>query len=269
MSRRRHVINMCKTIIEFLRYNWINLALIIVGSLALVIYVLQERRKVTEAASLIVLQIDEIQDRIKEIQSYIVDGQLNNTAFYESQILLEEDYWKRSKHYFVKRMDSKSFRTINNLYDCAAEIRDQQQLMKSLQKNHFYIIQKTLSDLETNYIANGLKNKDDVPKILHQVTDAIVKTMPQDLELAQKEAVEKFIHMGTDSNGNTDFSLFWKDYNKNRNNIINVINQNALTSYIPLQIRSSIEKAINQYVLLEVTGCDGYRMLKKVAKRKF
>ena len=36
---------MCKTIIEFLRYNWINLALIIVGSLALVIYVLQERRK--------------------------------------------------------------------------------------------------------------------------------------------------------------------------------------------------------------------------------
>lgn len=70
--------------VKFISENWANILLIIVGSFALATYILQERKKKIDAASLIVLQIDEFQERLREISTFIVDGQLNETAFYES-----------------------------------------------------------------------------------------------------------------------------------------------------------------------------------------
>ena len=48
-----------------------------------------------------------------------------------------------------------------------------------------------------------------------------------------------------------------------------IIDKNGLTAYIPEQIRLSLEKAIKQYGLLEITSCDGYKVLKKISDRKF
>lgn len=256
-------------ILLFISENWDTLLLSLVGALALIIYVLQERRKVTEAASLVILQIDELQDRIKEIQSFIVDRQLNETAFYESQILFGEDYWNRYKHYFVRKMDAKSYRMLNSLYDCASEIQDQQQLMKNLQKNSFFVTQQVLANLETNYIISGLNNSTNFPVDVQQVVMGLTQTMPQNMEPTQKTAIENMLHQIVASNGNVDFSTFWKSYNQNRSNIRTVIDQKGLTAYTPLQIRLSLEKALNQYALLEITGCDGYKKLKKISERKF
>lgn len=261
-------LNTC-TIFNFLSKNWVNLLLIVVGTFALVIYILQERRKVTEAASLIILQIDELQDRVKEVQSFIVNGQLNEIAFYESQILFSEDYWNRYKHYFVRKMDAKSYRTLNSLYDCTAEIQDQQQLMKNLQKNSFFVTQQVLANLESNYIISGLNNSTNFPIDVQQLVLGLKQTMPQNLEPAQKTAVENMLQQFASSNGNIDFTTFWNNYNKNRSNIRTVIDQKGLTAYTPLQIKLSLEKALNQYALLEVTGCDGYNKLKKISERKF
>lgn len=58
-----------------------DIALTIVGGFALLIYWLQERRKISESASLIVMQVEELQKRMREIKTYICDGQLNATAF--------------------------------------------------------------------------------------------------------------------------------------------------------------------------------------------
>ncbi len=254
---------------DFLSKNWVNLLLIVVGAFALLIYILQERRKITEAASLVILQMDELQERIKEIQSYIANGQLNETAFYESRTLFVEDYWNRYKHYFVRKMDNKSYRTINTLYDCATEIQDQQQLMKHMQKNLFFLTQQVLANLETTYIISELNNSMQFPVDLQQIVKALTQTMPQNLEPTQKEAFENLLHQVSNSNKNIDFTTFWNNYNRDRSNIFKVINQNGLTTYTPLQIRLSLEKAINQYALLEVTGCDGYKLLKKVSGRRF
>ena len=86
--------------VKFISENWANILLIIVGSFALATYILQERKKKIDAASLIVLQIDEFQERLREISTFIVDGQLNETAFYESLPLMDTDYWNKYKHYF-------------------------------------------------------------------------------------------------------------------------------------------------------------------------
>lgn len=43
--------------VKFISENWANILLIIVGSFALATYILQERKKKIDAASLIVLQL--------------------------------------------------------------------------------------------------------------------------------------------------------------------------------------------------------------------
>ncbi len=65
----------------FIVENWVDLALIIVGESAFITYFLQGRREKIDAASVLVLQIDELLEKIGEMSSYIVEGQLNNTAF--------------------------------------------------------------------------------------------------------------------------------------------------------------------------------------------
>lgn len=147
---------MLKLLKDFWFANWVNVLLIIVGGSAIVLYVVQERRRKTEAASLLVLQIDELLDRIREISTYITDGQLNATAFYESLPLFEENYWNKYKHFFVKNMDSASYASLNQLYNYASEIQEQQQLMKNLQKNSFFQTQGVCTQLETQFILNGL-----------------------------------------------------------------------------------------------------------------
>lgn len=87
----------------FISINWLNILLVVVGASAFFIYWVQERRKVSEAASLIVMQVEDLQKRIREIGSYISEGILNDTAFYESQILFKTDYWNQYKHYFIRK----------------------------------------------------------------------------------------------------------------------------------------------------------------------
>ena len=126
--------------IDFIVKNWVNMCLVIVGAFALVIYILQERRKKIDAASLIVLQIDEVQEKLREISTFIVEGKLNDTAFYESLSLMEENYWSKYKHYFVRDIDSTSYGSLNQFYNYVAGVQEQQLLMKALQKNNFYLI---------------------------------------------------------------------------------------------------------------------------------
>ena len=79
----------------FINQYWTSISqllLIIVGLSAVGIYIAQERGKIKDAASLIILQIDELQIRIQEIQSYVTDQGLNFSAFYESLPLLSVTY---------------------------------------------------------------------------------------------------------------------------------------------------------------------------------
>lgn len=59
----------------------------------------------------------ELQTSIAEVGSYILEGKLNDGAFYESQMLFKTDYWDKHKHYFVRKMDSFSFRMFDEFYN--------------------------------------------------------------------------------------------------------------------------------------------------------
>ena len=245
-----------ETIWNFIVQNWVNLLLVVVTSFVLVVYLLQERKKVTEAASLIKIQIDELQKGILEIDSFIVNDQLSATAFYESQPLLDENYWNKYKHYFVRKMDSKDFESISKLYEYASEIQEQQQLMKALQKSFFGVSQQTIAMLEMNEIMKQL-NTINSSQFLEILKSKLLQELTNEKE---KEIVcNVFANFGSGINS----------INNNKQQIISLVNQNYLTQYCPLQIKITLEKYIKKYSLLEIDGTDGYKMLKKIAKRMF
>lgn len=245
-----------ETIWKFIVENWVNLLLVIVTSFALVVYILQERKKATEAASLIKLQIDELQKGIGEIDSFIVNDQLNATAFYESQLLLDENYWNKYKHYFVRKMDSKDFESISKLYEYASEIQEQQILMKNLQKSFFGVSQQTIAMLEMNEIMKQL-NTINNSQILEIIKSKLLEELTGEKE---KETI---------CNVFTNYGSGVNNINNNKQQIISLVNQNYLTQYCPLQIKITLEKYIKKYSLLEIDGTDGYKMLKKTSKRRF
>ena len=102
---------------NFIHFGTIkDILLILVGFVALVVYFLQERRKASESASLIVMQVEELKKQIQKINSYIVNGKLNSSAFYESQPLFQKNYWNEYKHYFVRKIDSGSFGIVHQKF---------------------------------------------------------------------------------------------------------------------------------------------------------
>ena len=252
----------------FINTNWLDILLVIVGASAFFIYWAQERRKVSEAASLIVMQVEDLLKRIREIGSYISEGNLNDTAFYESQILFKTDYWNQYKHYFIRKLDSFSFNTFDEFYNCAAEILEQQELMKNLQKNFFFYTQQTIMQMEGNAILQALNSYSQNPADANEVVKGLVATIPEGMNGEQKQAVENMLQQFSVVNPNRNYDQFWSLYKKEKQDIIMAVNQNALDRYTPVQIRISIENALKKLNAISIIGCEGYTKMKKIARRK-
>ena len=258
---------MLKLLKDFWFANWVNVLLIVVGGSAIVLYVVQERKRKTEAASLLVLQIDELIDRIREISTYITDGQLNATAFYESLPLFEENYWNKYKHLFVKNMDAAEYSTLNTFYNYASEIQEQHQLMKNLQRNGFFQTQGAYTQLEVQSILRDLDILNSLPNA-QSISKAIRETLPPNTSEEDKKTLNSIVQQVLTANPQFDMSQFWATYNLHRGQIHDVLNQGALTYYVPKQIGLSLEKSIQGAMNLGIAGRDGYRALKKFSKRK-
>lgn len=254
--------------IDFISNNWANILLIIVGSFALATYILQERKKKIDAASLIILQIDELQERLREISTFIVDGKLNEQAFYESLQLMDTDYWNQYKHYFVRKMDATSYTALNQLYEYVSEIQEQQTLMKEFEKNTLKITQNVLANIETQFIIADINNA-CIGVSPQKFISALGNTLPQNTSEDDRNTINAVLQQVVTQNPNFDENQFWTLYNKHKIWITSIINQGALTSYVPVQIRTSLEKMLKQYSMLEIHGTDGYKMLKKTSERKF
>lgn len=254
--------------VEFIKDNWANILLIIVGSFALATYILQERKRKIDAASLIVLQIDEFQERVREISTFIVDGQLNETAFYESLPLMDTDYWNKYKHFFVRKMDANSYAALNQLYEYVSEIQEQQMLMKSFQKDSFQITQNVLANIEAQFIVTDINNV--CTGVMPQDIAAAMENMvSQNVSEKDRNTLNAMVQQMVAQNPNFEMERFWSLYNQQKIWIQSIINQNALTHYTPVQIRISLEKMLKKYSMLEISGTDGYQMLKKISSKKF
>ena len=256
---------MWKEIVNFIGTNWLDILLVLVGLSAFFVFFVQERRKVSEAASLIIMQVEDLQKRIREIDSYISEGVLNDTAFYESQMLFKINYWNQYKHYFVRKLDSFSFNIFDEFYNCATEILEQQELMKNLQKNFFFHTQQTLMQVEGNLLLQNINLNAQNPIDFNKVVDGLTATIPAGMSDEEKNAVINMLKNLKYLNQNND--QFWNIYNKEKQNLIATINHGALDRYTPIQIRISIDNALKKLNHISIIGCDGYTKMKKISKR--
>lgn len=253
--------------LKFFADNWVNLGLVIVGSFAMIIYLLQEHRKRIEAASLIIMQINELQNRLREFSSYIVEGQLNSSAFYESLPLMGDNYWDKYKHYFIQKMDHKSFADINLFYEFASEIQEQQLLLKQLQKDSFFLTQRVLTNVEEQLIAGAL-NGQYVAVSPQSFAVALNACIPENAPEEIKSTLNTVAQQFTNQNFNFDLQQFSNNYNQQKQRLEMIINQNALTTYLPVQIRISMEKKLREYSMLNISGNFGYQMLHKLSEKR-
>lgn len=255
---------------NFIHFGTIkDILLILVGFVALVVYFLQERRKASESASLIVMQVEELKKQIQKINSYIVNGKLNSSAFYESQPLFQKNYWNEYKHYFVRKIDSGSFGIFDEFYNCASEILEQQQFMKTLQKNFFFLTQQILAQMESYFFQQAMSSSCQTPVDINQFTQTMGKMLPPSISSEQQALLENMIKNIATSNPNFDSDMILRNFEKNRSKFHEFINNNALTSYMPEQIRVSLENALKREASIEIIGCEGYRKMKKIASRIF
>lgn len=258
-----------KNIIEFIGTNWLNISnllIILVGLSAVWIYKAQEKGKLKDAASLVVLQIDELQSRVQEIQSYITDKGLNFGAFYESLPLIDINYWNKYKHLFIRKIDNKSYNNFNKFYQYISCIQEQQELLRNLQKNYFFVKQTAICNVEFNYICETLKEVENSiisPEQLQSLLDSFSKE--NDNKLNQQTISNIFVQL-QQKNPNFDMERFWIIYGNKRNRLSGITNSDSLTAYTPMQISSTLQGVLKQYELLEISGTEGYRKLCRIAK---
>lgn len=257
-----------KNVIEFIGENWIsisNFLIILVGLSAVWIYKAQEKAKIQDAASLIILQIDELQIRMQEIQSYITEQGLNFSAFYESLLLIDTNYWNKYKHLFVRKIDNKSYNNLNKFYQYVLCIQEQQELLRNLQKNYFFVKQNAISNTEFMYINETLREVEQ-SIISQEQLQNLINSIPKDGDNGMnQQTISNLIIQLQQKNPNIDVERFWTIYQNKRQLFLNITNGNSLTTYTPAQISTTIQAVLKQYALLEITGIEGYKKLRKMA----
>lgn len=251
--------------IYFFKDNWVNLGLILVGLSAVWIYKVQEKGKLRDAACIVVLQINELQKRVQEIQSYITNQGLNLTAFYESLPLIDVNHWNNYKHLFIRKIDNKSYESINKFYQYVTSIQEQQELIRNLQKNYFFVKQNAICNVEISYIIETLKEVDFSSVSSNQLQSFIQEASTASAE-KQLDIFTNLVKQIEQNNPNIDMNRFWSVYQNKRNRFKSITNGDSLTLYTPEQISSTLQSLLKQYALLEIAGIEGYRKLCKIAK---
>lgn len=140
--------------------------------------------------------------------------------------------------------------------------------MKDLQKNGFYQTQAVYTNLEAQLIANGLNN---MPSMISNpnFANAMNSIIPDNVTPENRQMLNSVIQQILAQNVPTDLEKFWNVYRQQQGKLNSVLNQNALTKYMPEQIRISLEKAIKETSMLGIVGSEGYQVLKKISRKKF
>lgn len=106
-------------ICEFLENNWLDMLLVIVGTFALIVYILQKIDERRTAATLIKEQIDLIEDRVNALRD---NPDLDNIDVYYSKIILQENLWEKYKHLVIKKLYKSDVKSIQKFFDNTEQI---------------------------------------------------------------------------------------------------------------------------------------------------
>ena len=257
---------MMSSICSFFTNNWDKILTIIAGFTALYTYVMQIRKENKNAAILVVTQIDDLKNKITDIVEIINNNKLDAVSIYETLDILEENQWNKYKHLFVGKIDLNSLRIIDNFYSGVSLIREQLVLSKKLQQQSFFNNQQFLGQDNNMYLIQALDNKYSMNIV--NTKDVINKIPEENEELkAKKEFIIKAIETIFPANANQ--TQFMNTYIQKTNELKETFGkQGGFISYLPDQIRVTIDKELSKLSHIEIIGCKGYKKLRKIARIK-
>lgn len=108
-----------ETLVSFLKTNWLDILLVLVGLSAFITYFWQKNDSKRAAATLLTSQIDAIEKSILQLKN---DHDLGNQAVYNSGKIMNENLWEKYKHLFVKQLSQSEIDIIQRFFDNAEQI---------------------------------------------------------------------------------------------------------------------------------------------------
>lgn len=242
-----------------------NIALVAIGVLAMYSYRLQARDQDSDSASLIILQIKELQERIRKISESFSDGIPDIVALYEQLPIMAENYWEKYKHRFVREIDADSFAAIDLLFQYASEIQEQQIYLKSVLHEGLSTRRSALEHLEVEAIKESMREASAM-RSSEQFIDEL-EAAGFKVSGASRSQLEHALDKVIPSMPTIDENAFWMSYGVRRNCISTIIDKDAVSMYTPSQIMSTLQKVLAKCALLEVKGTEGYKKLERIASR--
>lgn len=233
--------------------------LLCLGGLGICGYLYQKKNEKRDAAALIVLQIDELKEKLLEVNDMIVDGVINETSFYETLDIINDNQWEKHKHLFVNKIDNMSYKVINSFYEYTLCIKEQLSFAKRLQQNQYFNIQGML-DSNCNAIL-----MDNLNKSMINLKD-LIENIPTNSN--NDEMIKSLILSNITSEEDINYSKMYQRCNATKDVFRKIVNCDPYITYIPKQIATTLTKYLTKVNSLEVIGCEGYKKLKKIAKIK-
>lgn len=219
----------------------------IAGLSALGVYWLQKHARTKNAARMIVLQIQDVRDRMREMTRLVNGSGIDEKAFYEALPIVPDDTaWDRYKHMFASKIDSDSYRSIEQFFSYAKQVQKQQSMVTDLQAAHLNAMNDVFADVEKNFMMSliwGACNTPCLPQgpfnwFQGPVSDSGVPA-PYIGDISVK-----FKHLQ---------QMFRDSFNAS-----------PFTVYTPLQTPESLDRLLRSCSMLEVKG-PGYAYLCKKA----
>ena len=149
---------------NFLESNFLQTIIMTITVCVTAIIYWNNKRNVPQAAATILkLQIQDIEENIETLKAEaIVGNSLSEQPLYYSRIIFEENSWLKYNHMFANKLKASDFETIDKFFKVAQEIKTQQIFIKmKIQESintkcSFYYLQQynrinqTVSDIREN-----------------------------------------------------------------------------------------------------------------------
>ena len=119
--------------VEFLDSNLFqNLLLALTVLVTILIYDGRKRQNLSNAVSILSLQIRDGEENIEDlIAEGVIGDLLQERALHYSTIIYEENYWLKYNHLIAGRVDAQTYGVLDNFYKIAFKIREQQLMIKN------------------------------------------------------------------------------------------------------------------------------------------
>ncbi len=105
--------------LNFIKQNWLDIIIALVGLSAVVIYLWQKYDSRKIAATLILGQIDSIEKNVYGLKS---NHQLNHVIVFNTPSIIRENLWEQNKHLLVKEFSNSEYELVQNFFSCSEQI---------------------------------------------------------------------------------------------------------------------------------------------------